>query len=171
MLNTQPSIIYFAQVDKEITFIFENTGVNVTTVYFSEEQYAIEPTVIFTIKRNTLAGESVIAYANEIDIIHSVVDNGITITPPQILVPAINIGSLQIRKEKVELMFQYLASLIGTSTFTTANYQTFNATFRDNITYYERGLDLLQAAIDASTAGYLTGANVQRKTNLKNILN
>lgn len=166
MLNTQPSIIYFAQVDKEITFIFENTGVNVITVYFGEEQYAIEPTVIFTIKRNTLAGESIITYANENDIVHSVVDNGVDVTPSQILVPAINIGSLQIRKEKVELMFQYLAVNV-----TTANYQSFNSGFRDNITYYERGLDLLQAAITASTAGYLTGANVQRKTDLINILN
>ena len=166
MLNTQPSLIYFAQTDKEIKFIFENTGANIVTVYFNEEQYGIEPTVIFTITQSLNAGDTIIAYASESVIDYSVVDNGVTVTPAQVLVPVINIGGLHLRKEKIETMMQYLAVNV-----TTANYQSFNSSFRDNITYYERGLDLLQAAITASAAGYLTGANVQRKTDLINILN
>ena len=170
MLNTQPSIIYFAQTDKELVITFTSTLPNIAELNISlqdsELQYGIESLVTLTIPYSSKAGDTIIAYSSESGINYTITENGIDITPAQVVVPAINIGSLQVRKQKVELMFQYLAVNV-----TTANYQSFNTSFRDNITYYERGLDLLQAAITASAAGYLNGANVQRKSDLINILN
>ncbi|CAB4178063.1 hypothetical protein UFOVP1015_33 [uncultured Caudovirales phage] len=163
MLNTQPSIIYFAQVDKEIVFSFTNTGGNTTIVYFDEEQYGIEPSITISITKNLLAGDTVVAYSSESVIDYLVVDNGVDITPVQKLVPSINLDSLQLRKSKLESAIQYLAVNV-----TASNITNFITTNRNTMIDYERGLDSLQTAITASAAAYLTA---QRKTDLLNILN
>lgn len=166
MLNTQLSIIYFGQTDKELLFSFHNIGSEFEIVYYNDEQFGIEPSIVYSFQKTILAGETVIANASNGNIDYSITDNGVDITPTQILIPSINIDTLIERKEKLESALQYLAVNVST-----ANYSNFVTTNRNSITDYERGLDTLQTAITASAASYLNGANVQRKSDLINILN
>lgn len=170
MLNTQESIIYFAQTDKELVFTFTNTLPNIVSLNITlrdgELQYGIEPSVILVIPYSIQAGETIIAYSSESGISYTITESGVDITPTQILIPSINIDTLIERKEKLESALQYLAVNVST-----ANYSNFVTTNRNSITDYERGLDTLQTAITASAASYLNGVNVQRKSDLINILN
>ena len=166
MLNTQPTIIFFSQINQTLKFSFQNTDSNPVGFYFetnSVREGSIAPNTTVEFEEELQAGENVIAYAGDNFIVHSVFSGVSNITPAQILLPNINVNNLELRKSKLDFAIQYLAVNV-----TTANLSNFITTNRNSMTDYERGLDTLQTAITASAAAYLTA---QRKIDLINILN